>query len=69
MLAQLKLLLRPVLARLSSASRQASNLSQVQLGCNDMAIGDSGSIDLITSKNHYRFNLAWMLQRADPPPC
>jgi hypothetical protein len=34
-----------------------------------MAIGDSGSIDLITSKNHYRFNLAWMLQRADPQPC
>ncbi len=38
-------------------------------GYNDMAVSDSGSIDLITSKNHYRFNLAWMLQRADPPPC
>ncbi len=38
-------------------------------GYNDLTVSDGGVIHLITSKNHYQFNLAWMLQRADPPPC
>jgi hypothetical protein len=38
-------------------------------GYNDLTVSDSGHIHLITSKNHYQFNLAWMLQRAHPPPC
>ena len=37
-------------------------------GYMDLTVSDSGTIHLITSKNHYQFNLAWMLQRADPPP-
>ncbi len=38
-------------------------------GYNDLTVSDSGFIHLVTSKNHYQFNLAWMLQQADPPPC
>jgi hypothetical protein len=34
-----------------------------------MVVSEGGIIHLITSKNHYQFNLAWMLQRAGPPPC
>ena len=38
-------------------------------GYMDFTVSDDGVIHLITSKNHYQFNLPWMLLRADPPPC
>lgn len=31
------------------------------------AVGGDGTINLITSRNHYRFNLAWLQQKANVP--
>jgi formylglycine-generating enzyme len=32
------------------------------------AVSKDGTIHLITSRNHYAFNLAWLSTRPDPPP-
>ncbi len=37
-------------------------------GYNAAAVSDDGLIHLITSRNHYQFNLAWLRQLAPAPP-
>jgi hypothetical protein len=55
--------------RADSNSSLCTDKSAESDGYNDMVVSEGGIIHLITSKNHYQFDLAWMLQRADPPPC
>jgi hypothetical protein len=42
--------------------------SSEQGGYNAAAVSDDGLIHLITSRNHFQFNLAWLRQLSPAPP-